>query len=65
VLSPLGLVPPSGYVSSECGRGLPGGVEKRVDQHVFAKFTAALINAQVKDTGARMPLGPHPWRPPE
>jgi hypothetical protein len=38
------------------------GVEKR---QAIAGFSAVQIDAQVKDTGARAPLGPHPWRPPE
>jgi hypothetical protein len=47
------------------GRVRLGGVEKRVEQHVFATPVAVLRNAQVKDTGSRMSLGPPPWRPPE
>jgi hypothetical protein len=67
VLSPRGFVPLSavGHASLETGRERAAGVEKRVEQHVFAKFAAVQANAQVKDTGIRMPVGPHPWRPPE
>jgi hypothetical protein len=66
VLSPRGIAPLStGYASLECGRVGLGGVKKRVEQHVFATFAAVQVNAQVKDTGIRMPLGPPPWRPPE
>jgi hypothetical protein len=63
VLSPQGVTS-LGYASL-LGRVRPDGVEKRVEQHVFAKFAAARRNAQVKDTGIRMSLGPPPWRPPE
>lgn len=66
VLSPRGIAPLSaGYASLECGRVRADGVEKRVELHVFATFAAVQANAQVKDTGIRMSLGPPPWRPPE
>jgi hypothetical protein len=67
VLSSRGLVPLTavGYASPEAGRERASGVEKRVEQHVFAKSAAVQVNDQVKDTGIRMPKGPHPWRPPE
>jgi hypothetical protein len=67
VLSTRGLVPLSvtAYASPEAGRERAGGVDRRVEQHVFAKSAAVQVNAQVKDTGIRMPKGPHPWRPPE
>jgi hypothetical protein len=67
VLSSRGLVPLTavGYASPETGRERASGAEKRVEQHVFAKSAAVQVNAQVKDTGIRMPMGPHPWRPPE
>jgi hypothetical protein len=64
VLSPRDVTFP-GYDASLLGRVRPTGVEKRVEQHVFATFAAARSNAQVKDTGIRMSLGPPPWRPPE
>jgi hypothetical protein len=55
----------AGYTTLR-GRVRPDGVEKRVDQHVFAEPTALPANAaQVKDTGIRMQLGPPPWSPPE
>jgi hypothetical protein len=48
------------------GRTRLGGLDIRVEQHVFATLSAVQINAQVKDAGAPMALlGPHPWRPPE
>ena len=56
---------PAGYLSLECGTGRPGGVDKRVERHVLATFAVVQANAQVKDTGIRMSLGPPPWRPPE
>jgi hypothetical protein len=67
VLSSRGLVPLAavGYASPEAGRERANGAEKRVELHVFAKSAAVQVNAQVKDTGIRMPKGPHPWRPPE
>lgn len=56
------------YATLETGRvrlsRRPGGVDKRVEQHVFAT-SAAARDAQVKDTGIGMPLGPPPWSPPE
>jgi hypothetical protein len=64
VLSPRDVTS-LGYDASLLGRVRPDGVEKRVEQHVFAKFAAARSNAQVKDTDIRMSLGPPPWRPPE
>jgi hypothetical protein len=58
-----------GHTSLETGRfrlsGRPGGVNKQVEQHVFAASAAARAVAQVKDADIRMPLGPPPWRPPE
>jgi hypothetical protein len=66
VLAFRGVTPSSaGYASLECGRVRPDGADKRVEMHVFATLAAAQKNAQVKDTGIRMPLGPPPWRPPE
>jgi hypothetical protein len=67
VLSSRGLVPLTavGYASPEAGRERAGGVARRVEHSVFAKSAAVQVNAQVKDTGIRMPKGPHPWRPPE
>jgi hypothetical protein len=67
VLSTRGLVPLSatGYAAPEAGRERAGGVDKRVEQHVFAKSAAVQVNAQAKDAGIRMSMGPHPWRPPE
>jgi hypothetical protein len=67
VLSSRGLAPltAAGYASPEAGRERANGVEKRVEQHVFARSAAVQVNAQVKDTGIRMSMGPHPWRPPE
>lgn len=53
-----------GYPTAESLRVRPDGV-KRVEQHVFTELAALWVNAQVKDTGIRMPLGPYPWRPPE
>lgn len=61
----LALLPAAGYPSLECGTGRPSGVKKHVEQHVFATSAAVQANAQVKDTGIRMSLGPPPWRPPE
>jgi len=63
VLSPRGVTFPA--YDASLGRVLPGGVEKRVEQHVFAELTAVRVNAQVQDTGIRMSSGPPPWRPPE
>lgn len=58
-----------GSAYPEAGRdrlsGRPGGVNTQVEQHVFARFTAAASVTQVKDTDIRMPLGPPPWSPPE
>jgi hypothetical protein len=62
VSSTRGLAP-AGYARL-LGRVRSDGVEKRVDQHVFAELTALSANAaQVKDTGIRMQLGPPPWSP--
>lgn len=64
VLSTRGLTS-AGYATL-LGRVRPAGVEKRVDQHLFAELKARSANAaQVKDTGIRMQLGPPPWSPPE
>lgn len=69
-LSPRVLAPLSALGSAypEAGRdrlsGRPGGVNTQVEQHVFAKVTAAWAT-QVKDADIRMPLGPPPWSPPE
>lgn len=66
VLAPLAVL---GHTTLESGRvrlsGRPGGVNKQVEQHVFATYAAARVTAQVKDSDIRMPLGPPPWRPPE
>jgi hypothetical protein len=60
----LALLSAVGHTSPDYGHVRLSGGEKRVE-HVFAKFAAAQLNAQVKDTGVRMSLGPPPWRPPE
>jgi hypothetical protein len=66
VLSPRGVTPSSaGYAPVECGRVRADGVDKRVERHGFTTLAAAQKNAQVKDAGMPMPLGPPPWRPPE
>jgi hypothetical protein len=66
VLAPL---PVLGHASGKSLRGRlserPGDLDTLVEQRVFAKFAAARVDAQVKDTSISMLSGPPPWRPPE
>jgi hypothetical protein len=61
--APISIPDPVRYAS--LGRTRLGGLELRVEQHVFAMFPAIQMNAQVKGASKRTSLGPHPWRPPE
>jgi hypothetical protein len=63
--APMSIPEPVRYASVESGRVRLGAIDMRVEQHVFAMFSAIQTNAQVKGASKRAVLGPHPWRPPE